>query len=98
MTDYILSLDWDFYFAHILIAALAYKNRHNLEAAAKGGNGVYQWAEVLQAVCLLLMVLYTLKIIYHGAEPNGIVYGSLLAGSGIGVTGSLLQDKIKSNK
>jgi hypothetical protein len=88
----------DYYIAHALLIIIAVLARKDLMSAAKGGNGVLQWPEVTQATCLLLVVLYTLRIIYHETEASTIVYGALLTGAGIGVAAEILKDKIKAGR
>ncbi|MFY0628685.1 MAG: hypothetical protein JXR07_20500 [Reichenbachiella sp.] len=88
-------LHLDYYFNYLFFSWLAWANRDKIDKAARGGNGIYQWPEILQLVCLMFFVIYTMRIIFFSVEPNVIVFGALLTGSGIGGFQALANNKIK---
>lgn len=91
--DMMATYDIDYYLANALVMAIAWVTRDKIDQAAKGGNGVYQWPEILQAACLLLLVMYSLRVIFTDTVADGTVYMGLLGGSGIGVTATLYDKK-----
>ena len=79
---------------HIARAALTlffYVTKDILYKAAKGGNGVLQWPEVTQGICLLILCYYSVELVYNNLEPNGPFLAALLAGSGIGTAGAIFK-------
>lgn len=84
----------DYYVSTALFFGLAVYFHNDLVKAAKGGNGILQWPEVLQMVCLIFFVMYSLRVIFLDVTPDGIAFSAFLAGAGIGGAFSLTNKKV----